>query len=415
MLYTYTAMKHTKMKLVLTILLAITGFALYPTQNPEQTLPEKPATETTPEPETISKTLVPKQITLQNGEQFSLSIPEGFEIAPSAEGLGRARFMAKSPDGRLFVPDMKNLSDNSDGKIYILSNFNPQTKKFESKSIYLSGLRNPNSLAFHTEADGTHWLYLALTDKLVRYPYTAGDMEPRLPAETLATFPDYGLSYKYGGWHLTRTVAIKNNKVYVSVGSSCNSCEETEAVRATILEMNLDGSSQRTLASGLRNAVGIKFNNNDLYATAMGSDHLGDNKPEEALYKITTGTNYGWPHCYQFEGKIYTDDSKPWQQKADCTTVPLADAVFPAHSAPLGLEFFGGGTLVALHGSSDIALGHGYKIVKSETDGSVSDFITGFLEGKTRYGRPVDILKDTETSFFFTDDFAGVLYYVYKQ
>ena len=65
----------------------------------------------------------------------------------------------------------------------------------------------------------------------------------------LATFPDYGLGYKYGGWHLTRTIAVGGNgKIYVSVGSSCNACEEKEAVRASILEMDADGKNQRHFA-----------------------------------------------------------------------------------------------------------------------------------------------------------------------
>ena len=60
----------------------------------------------------------------------------------------------------------------------------------------------------------------------------------------LATFPDYGLSYKYGGWHLTRTIAFSPaGKLYISVGSSCNACVEKEKVRASVIEMNPDGST----------------------------------------------------------------------------------------------------------------------------------------------------------------------------
>jgi glucose/arabinose dehydrogenase len=66
----------------------------------------------------------------------------------------------------------------------------------------------------------------------------------------LARFPAYGLSYKYGGWHLTRTVAIHDDKVYVSVGSSCNSCEEKEPERASIIQMDPDGSNARFFAKG---------------------------------------------------------------------------------------------------------------------------------------------------------------------
>ena len=126
---------------------------------------------------------------------------------------------------------------------------------------YLTGLRNPNSLAFLPIGAGASWLYLALTDRLLRYRYRAGDNAPAEKPEVLATFPDYGLSYKYGGWHLTRTIVIGGNgKVYVSVGSSCNACEEKEEVRASVLEMDPDGRHPRYFARGLRNAVGMSAN-----------------------------------------------------------------------------------------------------------------------------------------------------------
>lgn len=86
------------------------------------------------------------------------------------------------------------------------------------------------------------------------------------------TFPDYGLDYKYGGWHLTRIIAVApNGKFYVSVGSSCNACAEREKVRASVLEMNADGSEQRIFAKGLRNAVGLKWIGKFLFATNLGA------------------------------------------------------------------------------------------------------------------------------------------------
>ncbi len=358
---------------------------------------------------------------------FSLTLPTGFDIAVVAEGLGRARFMAMSPDDRLFVTDMKDLSDNSQGKIYVFADFNAATKKFGSKTTYLSGLRNPNSVAFYKDSAGVNWLYVALTDKLVRYKYTFGETQPTSAPETLATFPDYGLSYKYGGWHLTRTVIAHNDKIYVSVGSSCNSCEEKEEVRASVVEMNPDGSGQKIIAKGLRNAVGVTEKGSDLFVTGMGVDHLGNDRPEETLYKIVEGTNYGWPYCYQYQGAVYADSSKVWKKAIDCTTVPLALATFPAHAAPLGVAYFATGSsvadssalsksfLVALHGSSDVSLAHGYRIAQADEHGNTRDFITGFLKAGVRYGRPAGILKDSENSFFFTDDFGGVLYYVYKK
>lgn len=373
--------------------------------------------------------LAPNRIVLANGKSFSLNLPAGFGISVAAEGLKRVRFMARSPDGRIFVTDMYNKADNEKGVVYILEGFDPAARRFKNVIPYLTGLRNPNSITFHTDEKGRDWFYLALTDRLLRYRYNAGDLKPSGDPEVLATFPAYGLGYKYGGWHLTRTVVIgPNDKLYVSVGSSCNACEEKEAVRASILEMDLDGKNQRHLARGLRNAVGLRWVKGALFATNMGSDHLGDHKPADTMYRIRAGANYGWPYCYQSGARRFADPKFNLRgAKFKCNEVPPAYAAFDAHSSPLGLEYFDASNgrdlkesfLVALHGSGLKRLNRGYRVVRlpdSDVQPAVpEDLITGFLVGTTIFGRPVDVLKFGQDAFLLTDDYAGVVYYVYKK
>jgi glucose/arabinose dehydrogenase len=358
----------------------------------------------------LAATLVAQPVRLQDGRRFSLNLPQGYELRVAAEGLRRVRFMALAPDGRLFVTDMYNRTDNKRGKIHALAGFDRTTGRFASVTPYLTGLRNPNSIAFH---DG--WLYVALTDQLLRYRYENGSASPSGEPEVLATFPDYGLDYKYGGWHLTRTIAIgPNEKLYVSIGSSCNACVEKEDVRATIMEMNLDGSSKRFFATGLRNAVGLRFAGPTLFATNMGADHLGDLTPRDAFYAITEGANYGWPYCYVTKSRILPDPKFP-SKTINCADVPKPLATFPAHASPLGFERVDDDTfLVALHGSSKKSLDHGYRVARVH-NGVVDDFMTGFLAGTKVIGRPADILRFDEDSFFVTDDYAGVVYFVSKK
>src|SRR5947207_15399302 len=64
--------------------------------------------------------LIPHHIRLQKGVDFDLNIPEGYNISIAGENLHRLRFLAKSPDGKLFGTDMYNMDDNRKGKIYIL-------------------------------------------------------------------------------------------------------------------------------------------------------------------------------------------------------------------------------------------------------------------------------------------------------
>lgn len=364
--------------------------------------------------------LVPHQVNLKNGKRFSLNLPENYEIIPAAEGLKRVRFFSKAPDGRMFVTDMHDLTDNKKGIVYILDDWNPETGKFGKIIPYMTGLKNPNSVQFYTDSSGQDWLYLAETNQLTRRKFTKGEIKPTDKAEVLVTFPDYGLSYKYGGWHLTRTIAVGGNgKIYVSVGSSCNACTEKEKVRTTVLEMNPDGSQQKIFATGLRNAVGLKWVGNFLFATNQGVDHLGKNKPDETFYALKRDADYGWASCYSSNGKILADPK--FKRPSGCKNVLPPYAYFPAHSSALGFDYFDhpntddtikNSFLVALHGSTDANIGHGYKIVIMRKGQKLQTFMDGFLVGKNVYGRPCDIFRVDENSFYFSDDRGGVIYYV---
>jgi glucose/arabinose dehydrogenase len=368
--------------------------------------------------------LAPQKITLKNGKTFNLNLAADFEIIPAAEGLKRVRFFAKATDGRIFVTDMYNLADNKRGTIYILDGFDAKAGKFAAVKTYLTGLHNPNSVQFYRDANGQDWLYIAETGKLTRRKFRAGEEKPSdTDPQTLATFPDYGLSYKYGGWHLTRTIAFgTNDKMYVSVGSSCNSCVEKEEVRATILEMNPDGSDQRVFAKGLRNAVGLRWYGKFLFATNQGSDHLGLQRPDETFYVVKDGADYGWPYCHSSNGRIFADPKI--KRPAGCEGVTAPYAYFPARSSALGFDYFDdanapdtirGAFLVSLHGSTNKAIGHGYKIVIMRKGEPLHDLITGFLQAGKVLGRPCDVFKLDPNSFLFTDDYSGIVYLIRRK
>src|SRR5689334_16472301 len=130
--------------------------------------------------------LKPQRVSLADGRTFNLNLPEGFRLAVAAEGLKRVRFMSLAPDGRLFVTDMHDLTDNRKGVVYVLDQFDAAHRKFLKVTPYMSKLRNPNSVAFHTDGQGRDWFYLALTDRLVRYRYVRGADAPSGEPEVLA-------------------------------------------------------------------------------------------------------------------------------------------------------------------------------------------------------------------------------------
>ena len=368
--------------------------------------------------------LVPNKITLKNGKSFTLNLAEGFEMIPAMEGLKRVRFFAKSPDGRIFVTDMYNLADGKRGTVYILDGWDAERGKFGKLIPYMTNLRNPNSCQFYRDPSGQDWFYLAETHQLTRRKFTARETTPTdTKPQVLATFPAYGLSYKYGGWHLTRTISFSpGGKLYVSVGSSCNACVEKEKIRASIVEMNPDGTGQRELARGLRNAVGLRAIGNVVFATNQGSDHLGLQKPDETFYALKEGTDYGWPYCHSSNGKIFADPG--FKRPGQCSGVPAPYAYFPSRSSALGFDYFDDADavdtiknafLISLHGSTDKKMGHGYKVVIMRKGERLQDFITGFLQKGTVFGRPCDIMKLDANSFLLTDDYTGVVYLVRRK
>jgi len=370
--------------------------------------------------------LVEQPVYLKNKFFFNLKVPAGYKISVAIEGLHRPRFFSISPDGRLFVTDLYNQSDNQRGRVLILENWNENEKKFDKVTTYLHGLNNPNQVAFYTKGN-QHFIYVAETGKLSFFEYRFGDTTPPSPAKIIASFPDYGLDYKYGGWHLTRSLAFHNSKLYVSVGSSCNACIEKEEVRATIIEMNPDGSGQRYYARGLRNSVGIKWIRDELWVTSMGRDLIGPDKPEDLFLNVRDNGYYGWPFYFQYKKNIYPDLQLTDSVRAAFVKRPaLAPWGLKAHTAPLGFDYFSNfadtvfnnSFFVALHGSTSVWRQRGNAIVQLLPGGKYREVVTGFLQGKTedkRFGRPCDVIKWDDHSFFITDDKRGVVYYVWKE
>jgi len=306
----------------------------------------------------------PRTLNYAPGKSITLTLPDTFDIDVAATGLRRVRFFALSPDSRIFVTGMHDLSDNRSGSVFILEGWNPDANRFTRVTHYLDHLRNPNNVAFWTDpATRQSWIYIALTERLVRYKYNSGDSAPTSAPETLIHFPDYGLNYKYGGWHLTRTVAIAKvngvSRVFVAAGSSCNYCQEREVLRAAIVSMDPDGGHRKIIAQGIRNAVDLHTVpelNGALFATNMGDDHLGDQLPEDTFFQVdaapSTPPNYGWPACYFVAGK----------PTHDATTLPALNdpnAVAPIPSLSAGDSVYGHQSGVAAAGTN-LAAGGGH-------------------------------------------------------
>ena len=333
-----------------------------------------------------------------------LKVPPGFAIDVFADKVGSVRFMAIDPAGTLLV------SEPSAGRVLALPDKNGRGKA-DSVQTVVTGLDQPHGLAFHEGA-----LYVAETSRVQRFAYD--------PATMKATQPTLLTRLPAGGGHWTRTVVFgPDGLMYVSVGSSCNVCRESDKRRAAVLRFNADGSGEAIFASGLRNAVGLAFHPTSgvLWATVNERDWRGDDVPPDYVTEIREGTVHGWPDCMTVRGRVITDTS--FTKSATCDKVTPPTVEIQAHSAPIGLAFYTGtqfpeeyrGSLfVAYRGSWNRSLPTGYKIVRIRVrDGqppAVEDFATGWLEGTSSWGRPVDLVVGRDGALYLSDQGAGRIY-----
>jgi glucose/arabinose dehydrogenase len=336
-----------------------------------------------------------------------ITLPAGFGIGVFTRGLSDPRMMAIGPDGMLYV------AERGAGRVIRLpdANLDGQADQVE---VIADGINQPNSLAFGP--DGS--LYVSETTRVWRFtnPNAQGVFQDR--KVIIDNLPS--------GGHATRTLLFSpdGSKLYVSIGSSCNICIETDNRRATIMQYNPDGTGGRLYASGLRNAVGITFRpgTRELWATDNGRDYLGNNLPPETVYQILDGKNYGWPTCHA--GRIIDPN---FGSANSCQGVQAPVVEMQAHMAPLGLTFYTGeqfpadyqGSLfIALHGSWNSTVPVGYKIMRvpivNGQIGQAEDFATGWLTaGGSVWGRPVDVLVAPDGSLLVSDDAGGVIYRIF--
>lgn len=372
-------------------------------------------------PSTSSADMAPV-VPVPENPASQLKLPPGFtatifaKLRPAGGDYFRGpRFMAFGPDGHLY------LSLGRDNQVVMFPDRNRDGRADETVVI-ASNLNAPQGLAFVGDK-----LLVANQDAVVQIERgRAVPLIPDLPA----------------GGHALKTLKLgPDGFLYLNVGSSCNVCAEADPQRAALLRFSLDGKPAGALpslgrhptspvwADGLRNAQGFAWHptTGDLYATNAGADMRAstrggkpqDDLPPEHFNRIERGGNYGWPYCW---GNRVPDPNFPGPQGFCEQAIPPA-LMFPAHSTPIGMTFlasshfpaaFKDDALVALHGSWNREFPSGYKVVRvSFKEGrpvGVSDFMTGWLDTRGAWGRPVDVVVGPDGSVYVSDDRAGMIY-----
>ena len=212
------------------------------------------------------------------------------------------------------------------------------------------------------------------------------------------------------GGHWTKSVLVKDGKLYVSVGSSCNVCIESDERRAAGFECTLDGACH-VVASGLPHLGSMTTDSKGrIWGVEMGRDWLGDDLPPDEVVLIEKGKFYGWPYCYG------DNVAAPEYPEHDCSKYEKPKYNIDAHSAPISLRFYENGNdlLVTYHGSWNSSVPKGYKVARVDLEkGTETDFLTGFLQQDV-LGRPAGIEVAPNGDVFVSDDKAGKVYRLYK-
>lgn len=287
----------------------------------------------------------------------------------------------------------------------------------EQQHTFLENQPQPFGMALRGQT-----FYLANTDGVMAFDYTAGATRLAGPGRRLCTFE--------GGGHWTRSLlpSPDGRRLYVGVGSLSNIAEsgmDVERGRAAIHELDLDSGAIRLFAGGLRNPVGLAWEptTGALWTVVNERDGLGDETPPDYLTSVRDGGFYGWPYCYW--GRT-VDDRVP-QDPALVARAITPDYALGGHTASLGLCWlpagtlpgYGDGMVIGQHGSWNRSTLSGYRVIhvpfaNGRPSGPPRDILSGFLspDEKLSYGRPVGVTIGPDGSLLVADDVGDTVWRV---
>ncbi|WP_207268273.1 sorbosone dehydrogenase family protein, partial [Pseudomonas sp. FW305-28] len=360
---------------------------------------------------------------------------QGLQVGAFAEGLDHPRWLYVLPNGDVLVaetnappkPDdskgirgwvMKKVMGRagagvpSPNRITLLRDANHDGIA-ETRTVFLENLNSP----FGMTLVGND-LYVADTDRLIRFPYKDGDTQIKAQPTKVVDLPGGTLNH-----HWTKNVIASRDgsKLYVTTGSNSNVAEngmEAEEGRAAIWEVDRASGNHRIFASGLRNPNGLAWEprSGALWTAVNERDEIGSDLVPDYITSVKDGAFYGWPYSYYGQ---HVDVRVEPQNPALVAKAIAPDYAVGPHTASLGLTFAEGSTLpapftegafVGQHGSWNRKPHSGYKVIfvpfnGGKPVGQPVDVLTGFLNADEKaQGRPVGVVIDKQGGLLVADD-----------
>jgi glucose/arabinose dehydrogenase len=368
---------------------------------------------------------------------------EGTEVAAFARGLDHPRWLMVLPNGDVLVAETnapKRPKAARGIRGYFFKKFQkkaggavPSANRItllrdtdgdgvaETRSVFLADLYSPFGMALVGDV-----LYVANSDAIVRFPYTAGAQQITAPGTKVVSLPAGEIN---AHWTKNVIASADGSKLYVAVGSNSNVAEngmDKEVERAAIWEVDPTTGSHRVFASGLRNPVGMAWEpeTGALWTAVNERDELGSDLVPDYMTSVRDGGFYGWPWSYF--GQHVDTRVKPARPDLVAQAISPDYALGP-HTASLGLAHsrgtslparFAEGMFVGQHGSWNRQPHSGYRVIfvpftAGRPSGPPIDVLTGFLrhDGHSN-GRPVGVALDSTGALLVADDVGNVIWRV---
>lgn len=357
----------------------------------------------------------PQRLPPTNARVKSLQMPAGFSLQRFGEGLDNPRTLVQADDGTVYAAQRKP------GNVVMLRDLDGDGIADVQKIVVR--LKEAHGLAIRGRQ-----LFIADVHH-VHVGELRGDGEVGPLRVVVGGLPD-------GGQHPNRTLAFSpQGDLFLTVGSSCNECRETDRERATLLKVDIGrghAKNREIYAAGLRNMLGFDWHplTGRLFGLDNGIDWLGDNEQSEELNELLPGHRYGWPYVYDVDqinphSEPQSVTAEQWAQLSD---EPVG--MYTPHSAPMQMRFYRGtqfppqyanSAFAAFRGSWNRKPPSGYEVVQVRFTNSgdfqaFEPFVSGFLQplpaGHGFFGRPVGLTPMNDGALLFSDDTNNTLYKV---